>query len=134
VPSKCVIIAFFGANNPYKKIDEIQQQFFKDLILYICKGYKALSSCENVWLQRLILQQCTCVIFPFHFDLVEKILIIGELFLFRRLCVIPIACVHPPVWWRMRLNSQMLISLPSRSLEFQDRKLKLNMCSILLVC
>jgi len=41
------------------------------------------------------------VIFPFHFDLVEKILIVGELLLFRRLSVISTACVDPFVWWHI---------------------------------
>jgi hypothetical protein len=47
-PSAFVITSFFGATNPYKKIDEHQQQFLEDLVLYICKGYKPLSTCENV--------------------------------------------------------------------------------------
>jgi hypothetical protein len=44
-----VITTFFSATNPYKKIDE-QQQFLEDLVLYICKGYMPLSTCENIWL------------------------------------------------------------------------------------
>jgi hypothetical protein len=50
--STFVITSFFGATNPYKKIDEQQQQFIEDLVLYICKGYKPLSTWENVWLWR----------------------------------------------------------------------------------
>jgi hypothetical protein len=34
--------------------DEAQQQFFEDLVLYICKGYKALSTFENSWMWRLV--------------------------------------------------------------------------------
>jgi hypothetical protein len=66
---------FFGAQPIFiRKLNDAQQQFFKDLVLYICKGYMALSSCENVWLQRLVLQQCPHVIFPSHSNLVEKVL------------------------------------------------------------
>lgn len=54
--SNCITIAFFGVTNPYKKIDGTQQQFFEYFVLYIYKGYKAVSSCENVWLRRLILR------------------------------------------------------------------------------
>ncbi len=46
-PSAFGITSFFGATYPYRKIDE-QQQFLEDLILYICKGYKPLSTSENV--------------------------------------------------------------------------------------
>jgi hypothetical protein len=31
--------------------DETQQQFLEDLVLYICKRYKPLSTFENIWLQ-----------------------------------------------------------------------------------
>ncbi len=41
----------FTSNNP-KVICMGTQQFLEDLVLYICKGYKPLSSCENVYLQR----------------------------------------------------------------------------------
>jgi hypothetical protein len=39
------------------------------------------------------------VIFFFHFDLVEEVLVVRELCLFRRLFVISTACVNPLVWW-----------------------------------
>jgi hypothetical protein len=45
-PSKCAIIIFWGATNLYKKINNLQQQFLEVLVLYICKGYMAFSSCE----------------------------------------------------------------------------------------
>jgi hypothetical protein len=89
-------LCFLVQTNPCKKIDEIWQQFFEHLILNICQGYKGFSS---VWLWRLILRQCTHVIFLFHFDLVEEVLVVGELCLFRRLFVISTACVDPLVWW-----------------------------------
>lgn len=47
-----VITTFFASLNPYKHGDETQQWFLKDLVLYIYKGYKPLSTCENIWLQR----------------------------------------------------------------------------------
>jgi hypothetical protein len=33
-----------------------------------------LSSCENIWLHKLVLHQCPHVIFPFHSCLVEQVL------------------------------------------------------------
>jgi hypothetical protein len=50
-PSNCAIIDFFGAINMYKKFDEHRQQHLKkDLVIYIYKGYKFCSNCENIWL------------------------------------------------------------------------------------
>jgi hypothetical protein len=34
--------------NHYKKSNEAQQQFLEDLVLYTCKGYKPLSTCDNI--------------------------------------------------------------------------------------
>ncbi len=51
----CAIINFFGATNLYKKNDEHQQLFFKDLVFYTCKGYKPMSNHESIWLLRLVL-------------------------------------------------------------------------------
>lgn len=45
----------FSATNHYEKYDEAQQQFFENLVLYICKGYKALSTFENIWMWRLVI-------------------------------------------------------------------------------
>jgi hypothetical protein len=73
-PSKCAITIFLGATNLYKKINNSQQQFLENLVLYICKGCGALSSCEIVWLWRLVLQKCSHVIFPFHSHVVEEVL------------------------------------------------------------
>jgi hypothetical protein len=42
------ITNFLGSSNPYKQHDEQQQKFLEDLVLYICKGYKAMSTCENI--------------------------------------------------------------------------------------
>jgi hypothetical protein len=42
-----IIISFFGLTNPYKNVDETQR-FIENLVLYICKGYKPLSTCENI--------------------------------------------------------------------------------------
>jgi len=52
---KCAIKESFGATNPYKKFNEAQQHFLENFVLYICKGYNALSACENNWIQRLVL-------------------------------------------------------------------------------
>ncbi len=56
-PSGSAIITFFWATIPYKKSDETQYNFFEDLVFYICKGYRSLSTCENVLLMRLVLCQ-----------------------------------------------------------------------------
>ncbi len=56
-----------GTTNLYKNYNEAQQ-FLEDLVLYIFKGYMFLSTCENIWLHRLVLQQCPvlcCVSFLF---------------------------------------------------------------------
>ncbi len=44
-------------------------------MLHICKGYRPLFSCENIWFQRLVLCQCPQVQFPFQSFLVEEILL-----------------------------------------------------------
>ncbi len=51
IPSSYVITTFFGAKNLYKFFDDVQLQFLEDLVLYNCKGYKPLSTCENLRLQ-----------------------------------------------------------------------------------
>ncbi len=38
-PFNFVITTYFGSTNPFKKIDEAQQMFTKDLVLYIYKAY-----------------------------------------------------------------------------------------------
>jgi hypothetical protein len=65
------ITFFFGSINLYNNVDETQQKFIRDLVLYICKGYMPPLMCENIWPKRLILRQCFCVAFPFCFFLVE---------------------------------------------------------------
>jgi hypothetical protein len=40
-------------------------------VLYICKGYKPLSTHGNMWLCMLILHECTCVVCPTYSSLVE---------------------------------------------------------------
>jgi hypothetical protein len=42
------IISFFGSTHPYKNANETHQKFIKDLVMYICKGYMPLSTCENI--------------------------------------------------------------------------------------
>jgi len=48
--------------------------FIEDLVLYICKVYRLISIVENIWLKRLVLQQCPWVPFPFRIILVDKML------------------------------------------------------------
>jgi hypothetical protein len=47
-PFGSTITTFFGSTHLYKHGDETQQQCLEDLVLYICKGYKPLSTCENI--------------------------------------------------------------------------------------
>jgi hypothetical protein len=44
-PSAISIV--FGSKTPYKKLNETQQIFLKDLFLLIVKGF-FLSTCENI--------------------------------------------------------------------------------------
>jgi len=46
VPS--AILTFFASKIPYKKLDEAQQIFLKDLIMPIVKGFFPLNTCENI--------------------------------------------------------------------------------------
>ena len=45
---------FFNSSVPYKKHNEQQKSFIKDLVLLIVKGYHPLSSVENIWLKQLL--------------------------------------------------------------------------------
>jgi hypothetical protein len=56
----------FGNYRPYTKFDLTQQDFLKNLMLYIVKGYCFLSSIENPWLRCLIF--CQCGQDNFHFE------------------------------------------------------------------
>jgi hypothetical protein len=62
-PFGCVITSYIGATNLFKKFNEAQQQFLENLILYTCKGYMPLSTCDNIWLRRLVLCFYPCVVF-----------------------------------------------------------------------
>jgi hypothetical protein len=64
-------MTYFDATNPYKKSNGAQQQFLEDLVLYTCKGYIPLSTCENIWLWK-VLHQCPYVVFPSRITLVEE--------------------------------------------------------------
>jgi hypothetical protein len=44
-------------------------------MLYICKWYMVLSTFENIWLWKLVLWQCSHVVFPYYFALVEEVLL-----------------------------------------------------------
>jgi hypothetical protein len=72
-PVGYAIIIFFGSINMYKFSDETHQRFMEDLVLFIYKGYKILSTCQQVWLHRLILCMCPQVVFPSQSSLVEKV-------------------------------------------------------------
>jgi hypothetical protein len=64
---------FFGTQLPYNKSNPLQQAFFEDLVLYVAKGNKPLSFVENLWLRHLVLQQCGCVQFLSHYQMVIEV-------------------------------------------------------------
>jgi len=68
-----VITSFFGSINLYNNVNETQQKFIRDLVLYICKGYMPFLMCENIWLRRLVLRQCPYITFPSCFSFVEHV-------------------------------------------------------------
>jgi hypothetical protein len=68
------ITTFFGSTNLNKHGDETHQWFLEDLVLYICKGYKPLSTCKNIWLRSLVIHQCLCVNFLSCSNLLEHVL------------------------------------------------------------
>lgn len=72
-PTICAITEVFSASNPYKKGDEQQQMFLEDLVLYIAKDYRPLSTMENVWLRRLMLRQSPHVVFPSRMALTDDV-------------------------------------------------------------
>jgi len=78
-----VITTFFASINLYKHGDEAQQWFLKDLVLYIYKGYKPLSTCENIWLQRLVSLMFSC-----HFSFSFKYNLILIFFDFIMICLL----------------------------------------------
>jgi hypothetical protein len=43
------ITNFFGSQKHYSKSNQMQQDFFEDLMLYNAKGYYPLSIIENLW-------------------------------------------------------------------------------------
>jgi hypothetical protein len=45
---------------------------YSNLTLYIIKGYHLLNSIKNVWLWRLILWQCSWVVFPNRWQLFNE--------------------------------------------------------------
>jgi len=51
-----VISSFFGSKTIYKRHDETQKLFLKDLVLLTTKWYFPLNTCENVWMCKLALK------------------------------------------------------------------------------
>ncbi len=58
------IIDFFGGGTGYKKNDHAQLKFIEDLVLYIAKGYEAMSNVELPWLHRLVVCRNNKIRFP----------------------------------------------------------------------
>jgi hypothetical protein len=42
--------------------------------MYTCIGYIPFSTCDNIWLKRLVLHFCLHVVFPFCATFVEQVL------------------------------------------------------------
>ncbi len=79
------ITTFFGSINPYKHGDEARQWFLKDLVLYIYKGYKPLSTCERIQLQRLVSLMFSCQFsFSFKYKLILKFFDFIIIFLLKK--------------------------------------------------
>jgi len=57
----------------YKFNDKTHQRFMENLVLFIYKGYKLLSTCQRVWLYRLIFCMCPHVMFPSQSSFVEEV-------------------------------------------------------------
>jgi len=57
------IFSFFGSKTPYKRHDEAQKLFLKNLVLLTTKGYLLLNTCENVWMHRLGLRLDSKLVF-----------------------------------------------------------------------
>lgn len=93
-PFSFVITKYFGSTNLYKNNDEVWQIFIKDLVLYICKGYRAFSTIKNFWLRRLVLHQCPLVSFLFQIVLVDEVLSIMELLKNHGLVCTPKTCIY----------------------------------------
>ena len=74
LPSGSSITTFFGSMNPYKKMDQQHIHFTEDLVWYLAKGYRPLSTVENPWFRRLVLRQAPRVVFPSRKQLVEDAL------------------------------------------------------------
>ncbi len=49
------LLHFLVTQTPTKENDDDQQPFLNDLVFYICKGYRPLSTYKNIWLQKLAL-------------------------------------------------------------------------------
>jgi hypothetical protein len=45
---RLLLTKYFHLTISYKNGDEAQQMFLEDLVLYICKGYILLFSCEKI--------------------------------------------------------------------------------------
>ncbi len=94
VQSLCFLVQTILA----RKLMKYNNNFLKIWSCTFAKGTRAFQVVKMFGLRRLILRQCTHVIFLFHFDLVEEVLVVEELCLFRTLFVISTACVDPLVW------------------------------------
>jgi hypothetical protein len=69
-----VISFFFASKTPYKRHDEAQKLFLKDLVLLTPKGYLLLNTCQNVWMHKLALRLESKLVFPTRRVLTKEII------------------------------------------------------------
>jgi len=76
-PNGCAITSFMGPQFFIKKWWNIIEHSWRSDAIYICvKGFKSLFTYEIIWLWMLVLHQCLHVVFPFHFTLVKKMILV----------------------------------------------------------
>jgi hypothetical protein len=62
-------------------------------------------------------------------------LVVGELYLFKRLFITPTTCVDPLTWQQIHESQFPNVGLlPNKYWKSQNHNLKLNKCSFLLMC
>jgi hypothetical protein len=51
------ITKYFGSQQPYKNYDPMQIHFIENVMLFVAKGYEALSTLECPWLYHLVMNK-----------------------------------------------------------------------------
>jgi hypothetical protein len=67
-------LSFFGSDTHYKKLDEIHNFFWEDVMMLLTpKGFSPLSTWENVWMWTLPLRLNPKLVFPYQRVMFEEI-------------------------------------------------------------